>query len=79
MSRKRRIGDGEDVSAAKKPKQPVDEDSDVAEDAGEEEVKKKKKKKKEKRKSQEAVELSVSEQDGSQVQQVHNMCAHKLV
>lgn len=35
LSRKRRIGNGEDASAAKKPKQEVEEDSDVAEDAGE--------------------------------------------
>ena len=34
----------------------------------------KKKKKKDKRKSQEAVELTVSEQDSSQVQQVHLAC-----
>lgn len=32
LSRKRKIGNGEDASAAKKPKE---EDSDVAEDAGE--------------------------------------------
>lgn len=39
-----------------------------------EEVVKKKKKKKDKRKSQEAVELTVSEQDSSQMQQVSLAC-----
>lgn len=47
--------------------------------AAEEVAKKKKKKKKDKRKSQEAAELNVSEQDTSQVQQVHDLCTHKPV